>query len=101
MTWDGESLMIMLCFPPNMAICKNLIKPKVPNVPRKTTASLGNREDLLELFFPLILRILTFCVVEEMKELFCGVYIHVDVPVSMFSNSSVDEACCHLNMYSW
>lgn len=32
MTWDGESLIIILCFPPNMAICENLIKPKVPNL---------------------------------------------------------------------
>jgi len=37
----------------------------------------------------------------ERKELFCGVCVHVDTAVGSFSNSSVDEACCHLTTYSW
>lgn len=44
--------MIMLCFPPNMAICENLIKPKVPNITGKTRASIGKKRFVRDFFFP-------------------------------------------------
>lgn len=61
-TWEGESQMRVVGFPPNTAICKNLVKPKVPHIPRETASSFKTRKYLLEVFSPLLPLILTFCV---------------------------------------